>query len=277
MMLFLAAAMGLAVAAAPAVSSAPGDASLGSLKLGNAPLLHPAACVALTDPGQISSPTVITFDELPAGTSIGEFYRRTHGVAFAESRTARVVAYDHPLPRSAPMTALSDTSDDPVAVALNFTFDAAQTNVGMFLGNGGGVTTARLKGFDADGNLLCESGVAAVPDGHTAFIGFRDDSRSVVSVSLAYVGSTQAESLDDLHFSAVVPATATPSATLRASPTATLTPTAIHTPTPTPTAEPMLSWRSVLSAWHSPASSLAWPAPPARSRLSTGCRSPSSS
>ncbi len=31
--------------------------------------LAPAACVALAGPGQIPAPTVVTFDELPAGTS----------------------------------------------------------------------------------------------------------------------------------------------------------------------------------------------------------------
>lgn len=216
--LLLALAVGLTQAQSPEPQ---GDAPP-ALEPGAAPRA-PSACAALTAPGQIPSPTVITFDDLPAGTSIGETYRRTHGVAFAESRTTRVLAYDHPLPRSAPMVAMSDTGDDPVAVALNFTFDAAQANVGLFLGNGDGVTTARLQGFDADGNLLCETAVTAVPEGHTAFTGFRDDSRSVVSVSLSYVGSAQAESLDDLHFSAVVPATATP------------TPTPTRTPTPTPT------------------------------------------
>ncbi len=84
----------------------------------------PAACASLTGPGQIPSPTIITFDDLPAGTSIGEFYRRTHGVSFEEGRTRRVLAYDHPLARSAPMTALSDTGEDPAVVPLRFTFDA---------------------------------------------------------------------------------------------------------------------------------------------------------
>jgi hypothetical protein len=191
--------------------------------------LAPAACAALSSPGQIPAPTVITFDDLAAGTSIGSFYQRTHGVSFEEGRTRRVMAYDHPLARSAPMTAMSDTSEDPAAVPLNFTFDAPQANVGMFLGNGGGATTARLQGFDADGNLVCETAIANVPDGHTAFIGFRDDAVSIVSVALTYV-SAQAESLDDLHFSAVIPATATPT------PTATRSATASPTGTPTRTA-----------------------------------------
>ncbi len=186
----------------------------------------PAACASLTGPGQIPSPTIITFDDLPAGTSIGEFYRRTHGVSFEEGRTRRVLAYDHPLARSAPMTALSDTGEDPAVVPLRFTFDAPQASVGLFAGNGGGVTTARLEGFDAGGNLVCSAVVSNVPDGHTAFIGFRDDTVSIASVALSYVASAQAESMDDLHFSAGVPATATPTATRTATPTPTRTPPA---------------------------------------------------
>ena len=138
----------------------------------------PDACAPLSSAGQIPAATVITFDDLPAGTSIGSAYQRTHGVRFEDGRTARVIAYDHPLPRSAPMVAMSQTDGDPASVALNFYFDTAQTHVGMFLGNGGGVTTARLEGFDVDGNLICADEVANVPDGHTAFIGLRDDLRT---------------------------------------------------------------------------------------------------
>ena len=188
----------------------------------------PAACVTLTGPGQIPSPTIVAFDDLPAGTSIGSFYQRTHGVRFEEGRTARVIAYDHPLPRSAPMTAMSDTSGDPAATPLNFTFDSPQATVGMFLGNGGGGTTARLQGFDADGNPVCAAQIANVPDGHTAFIGFRDDSGRIVSVSLSYV-SALAESMDDLYFSAVILPTATPTRTPTPTPTRTASSTATST------------------------------------------------
>ena len=99
------------------------------------------------------------------------------------------------------MTAMSQTDGDPASVALNFYFDTAQTQVGMFLGNGGGATTARLEGFDVDGNLICADEVANVPDSHTAFIGLRDDLGQIAIVSLTYL-SAQPESMDDLSFSA---------------------------------------------------------------------------
>jgi hypothetical protein len=167
----------------------------------------PAACAILRSAGQIPAPQTITFDDLTAGTSIGNAYQRSHGVRFEDSRTARVIAYDHPLPRSAPMTAMSQTDGDPVAVALNFYFDTAQAYVGMYMGNGGGVTTARLQVFDADENLICADEVTNVPDSHTAFIGLRDDSGRIAIVSLIYL-SAQPESMDDLYFSAAAAPTA---------------------------------------------------------------------
>lgn len=91
--------------------------------------------------------------------------------------------------------------NDPATIPLNFSFTAAKSHVGMFLGNGGGATTARLEGFDADGNQICTANATNVSDGHTAFIGFRDDAGRIARVALTYV-SARAESLDDLHFSA---------------------------------------------------------------------------
>ena len=193
-----------------------------------------AACAPLSSAGQIPTAMVITFDDLAVGVSIGSAYQRTHGVRFEDGRTARVIAYDHPLPRSAPMVAMSQTDGDPAVVALNFYFDTAQTHVGMFLGNGGGVTTARIEGFDADGNLICTANTADVPDAHTAFIGFRDDAGRIVSVALTYL-SAQAESLDDLHFSAAAPATVMPTATATQTATPTATATATRTATATAT------------------------------------------
>ncbi len=193
--------------------------------------LAPADCSPLGSAGQIPAPLLIDFDDLGAGVSVGSVYQQSHGVRFEESRTAQVIAYDHPLPHSAPMTAMSQTDEDPVAVALNFAFDAAQAYVGMYLGNGGGATTARLEGYDADGNLICTANVSNVPDGHTAFIGFHDGAGRIVSVVLTYF-SEQAESIDDLYFSAAAPPTATSTftATPTASPTATRTATATATP-----------------------------------------------
>ena len=46
------------------------------------------ACTPLSSAGQIPAATVITFDDLPAGTSIGSAYQRTQGVRFEDGRTA---------------------------------------------------------------------------------------------------------------------------------------------------------------------------------------------
>lgn len=36
-------------------------------------------------------------------------------------------------------------------------------------------SAARLQGFDTDGALICSTTAATVPDGHSTFIGFHDD------------------------------------------------------------------------------------------------------
>jgi hypothetical protein len=226
--------LAFAVVAGMVLTSVPGaayGAATGADQQGAGLAAVPAACVALTAPGQISPATVVSFDELPVGTSIGSYYQRTHGVTFEDGRTTRVIVYDHPLPHSAPLVAQSETSGDPAATGLNFYFDTAQASVGMRVGNGGGVTMARLQGFDADGNQVCSAQIANVPDGHAAFIGFRDDTRRIVSASLTYVDSIQAESIDDLLFSAELLPTETPAAT----PASTATPTGASTVTGTPT------------------------------------------
>ncbi|MBM4460228.1 MAG: hypothetical protein FJ011_21095, partial [Chloroflexi bacterium] len=198
------------------------------------PQAQPQGCTQLQSPTQIPAPGLIHFDDLPDGANISNHYQARFGVRFEDSRTARVKTLTLRSGfRSPPNVAQSEALGDPVTTALTFFFDAPQTHVGLFLGNGGGVTTARLEGFDAGGNLICSTFVTNVPDGHTAFIGFRDDTVSIVSVSLSYVGSAQAESLDDLHFSAVVPATATPTRTRTAMPTATRTATRTATPSAT--------------------------------------------
>ncbi len=204
--------------------------------------LASTACVGLAGPDQMPSPTVIAFDDLPDGANISNHYQAGFGVRFEDSRTARVKALTLRSGfRSPPNVAQSEALGDPVTTALTFFFDAPQTHVGLFLGNGGGVTTARLEGFDADGSLICSTYVTSVPDDHTVFIGFLDDSGRIRSVSLVYVGTAQAESLDDLYFSAVLPATATPTATPPATPTATPTVTPMATPTVTPTATPTVT------------------------------------
>lgn len=176
----------------------------------------PAACAPLDGVDQIPAATVITFDDLPDSANIGNSYEVSAGVRFEDSRTARVIATTARDARSALNVARSEAipPNDPAAVPLTFSFTAAKSYVGMFLGNGGGATTARLEGFDADGNLICTANAANVPDAQTAFVGFRDDAGRVVSVALTYF-SAQAESLDDLYFSAAIPptATATPTAT----------------------------------------------------------------
>lgn len=219
--------------AAPAALGGTGDA--------------PDACDALTGPGQIPEATAIDFDDLSDGANIAGSYEAGYGLLFEDSRAARIIATEARNAHSTPNVARSEalSPNDPAAIPLIFSFTESKTYVGMFLGNGGGTATAQLEGFNEDDELICSSSVAAVPDDHNAFIGFHDVAGRIVRVALTY-NTAQAESLDDLHFSAAPPPTATPTATGVPSATAaatvtervTLTPAATFTSTPTPTPTP---------------------------------------
>ncbi|MCO6452639.1 MAG: hypothetical protein J5I90_17795, partial [Caldilineales bacterium] len=202
--------------------------------------LAPAACSALSEPGQIPAPNLINFDTLPAGFNIDAFYQGEAGVTFEDSANARVIAYDHPLPRSNPMVAQSEAvGDPPENVALNIFFDSGQTHVGMFVGNGGGaqgILTAY--GGRLGLTVLCSTSIGAVPDAHSAFIGIQDSEGRIRRVSLFYENAAEPESIDDLMFSNAPPVTATPTSAPTHTPTPTHTSTTIPTATSTPTVTP---------------------------------------
>lgn len=161
-----------------------------------------ATCDVLADASEIPNPVLVDFDDLPAGVAIAGHYQTTHGVTFEDNRNTSVMTYDHPAPSSPPVVAMSQTTLDPGEVPLRFTFDAPQTHIGMMVGNGNGDgNQAILRAFDADGDLLCEV-AAQVFEEHTTFLGLRDAASSITSVSLDYPGMANAESIDDLHFSA---------------------------------------------------------------------------
>ncbi len=199
--------------------------------------LAPAACVILADPGQIPSPALIHFDDLPGGANISNHYQAGYGVVFEDSRTARVnTAALRTGSHSAPNVAQSEAVGDPVTTPLNISFDNAQSHVGLYIGNGGNEAIALLTGYDAGGNQICAAQVNGVPDAHSTFLGIFDPDRRILTVSLIYaVAGSRAESIDDLLFASVAP-TRTPTPTL--TPTRTPTPTRTGTPTPTRTSTP---------------------------------------
>src|SRR5690606_32290344 len=89
---------GVPMLALPAALSPPGTTAALGQAIDNAPV----ACTALGSVSQIPAPTIVTFDDLPDGANIANFYVAGAGVRFEDSRAARAIAATDRLARSAP-------------------------------------------------------------------------------------------------------------------------------------------------------------------------------
>jgi hypothetical protein len=201
------------------------------------------ACIPLSDPAEIPGPSVIDFDDLIDGQTIGSTYQVEFGVTFEDSRDAHAIIYggEPGLAQSPPNVARNEavppaTNDN---LPLNVYFDSAKTHVGFWIGNGQGTSpTATLRAYDADDAEICSIAIGTVPDDHlSVFVGVHDTAGSIIHISLEYEATLLEESIDDLYFSSD-PGSATPTpsptATATPTPTATWTPSATPTRTPTP-------------------------------------------
>ncbi len=209
---------------------------------------QPAACITLTDPNDIPSPSVINFDSLADGAVIGTTYQTTNGVIFENSTIQQARARMTGQARSR----FNVATNVPVAPNVSnnnpmlIQFTTARTHVGFFVGNSGDTgLTAVMRAFDASGRELCFFDMEPVPDPHTLFMGVYDPNGTIRSVTLDYGDTPVNESIDDLYFAAApLPptptTTATPTRTPTRTPTATPTgiPTVTSTPTRTPTSTP---------------------------------------
>jgi len=154
---------------------------------------------------ELSGASLITFEELPNATTIGDSYRDEFGVRFEESETNNAIIYgNEPDGAASPPNTVSNsavfpnTSED---VPLLIDFDKAQTHVGFYIGNGDGETvTGLLSAYRADGKLICEFAYPFVPNDHTTFAGIHNPDGLISRVTLDYGGTLLNESIDDLYF-----------------------------------------------------------------------------
>ncbi|MGB5047937.1 MAG: C25 family cysteine peptidase, partial [Caldilineaceae bacterium] len=173
-----------------------------------------AACTRITGEAQVPSRTVLHFDELANGFTLGNHYQAAHGVVFEDNQTTKALIYsDHPndvgksftKPNVATNSAQSPNTSQNVPMVI--TFDADQAYVGLRPGNGkdsagngpdlGGI----LRAYDRAGNLLCTETFSPVPASHPRFIGVYDSAKRIAKVELDYGDTLLSESIDNLTFS----------------------------------------------------------------------------
>ena len=98
-----------------------------------------ASCLTLANAAAIPAPNqLLTFDDLPVNTIIGNSYKPNFGVAFENSslKTSKVITFTDGINTTNVATGVitpSITNDDR---RLVITFDSPQTHVGLLVGNG---------------------------------------------------------------------------------------------------------------------------------------------
>jgi len=173
-----------------------------------------AACTRITGEAQVPSRTVLNFDELADGFTVGNHYQAAHGVVFENNGTTKAITYsdranDVGKSFSKPNVATNSAQwpNTSANVPMVITFDADQAYVGMRPGNGkdsagngpdiGGI----LRVYDRLGNLLCIETFSPVPASHPLFIGVYDSAARIAKIELDYGNTLLSESIDNLTFS----------------------------------------------------------------------------
>lgn len=209
-----------------------------------------ASCLTLANAAAIPAPNqLLTFDDLPVNTIIGNSYKPNFGVAFENSslKTSKVITFTDGINTTNVATGVitpSITNDDR---RLVITFDSPQTHVGLLVGNGEpggqaqGGTVATLIAYNAQGSEICRTSKGPISTTALApFIGLRDPFGAIRAIAIDYGASEKAVVIDDLRFTYDTQSI-TPTATNTATPTNTPTQTPTRTPTITPTPYPLVA------------------------------------
>jgi len=162
-------------------------------------------CERILSPDELDNPNLISFEDLPNATTIGDLYRAEFGVRFEESATNNAIIYgNEPSDASSPPNTVinnavfPNTSDD---VPLLIQFDDPQTHVGFYIGNGNGDdVTGVLTAFNAENKPICTFAYPFVPDTLTMFAGVHNPDGEIAAVTLDYGGTLRSESIDELYF-----------------------------------------------------------------------------
>ncbi|HLF91506.1 MAG TPA: hypothetical protein VI451_21355 [Anaerolineales bacterium] len=198
-------------------------------------------CTQLFKPGDLPSPVLINFDDLPNAAVIGTHYRPSFGVTFEDGDVTQAITYgNEPGKAQSPPNVASNNAIFPNSsnnVPMNIWFDEPKSHVGFYIGNGENQDLrAAISAYDVSGALVCEFFYSPVPEADMAFVGMYDPNGSIFQVKLDYGDTGVSEVIDDLYFSprAGIPPTRTPD------PTWTPVPSATPTEGPTPTATPLI-------------------------------------
>jgi len=172
---------------------------------GIGPIRDPQSCVPAGQGG-----VFINFDDLPNGTHVAEQYAPL-GVHFVDSRVTTPLIYGNILERttSSMPNSLTNDADSPntsEGVPLAMWFDAPQTTIGFFMGNGGqGITpTATIRAYsDVTGTTFLGSvNIAVQHNDVNLFYGVTSlTGATIMRVELDYGKTLLSEEIDDLCFS----------------------------------------------------------------------------
>jgi hypothetical protein len=168
---------------------------------GITPIRDPQACTPENKGG-----VFITFEDLPTATHVAEQYAPL-GVHFVDNRVTTPLIYSNISERdtSSKPNSLTNDADAPntsASVPLTITFDAPQSVVGFYLGNGpADGQTGALRAYDGAGSLLGSVPLPMISNDVTLFYGVSDSLARIQRIELDYGNTARSEEIDDLCFS----------------------------------------------------------------------------
>ena len=168
---------------------------------GITPIRDPQACTPENKGG-----VFISFEDLPSATHVAEQYAPL-GVHFVDNRVTTPLIYSNMSERdtSSRPNSLTNDADVPntsASVPLTLTFDAPQSVVGFYLGNGpADGQTGALRSYDGGDSLLGSVPLPTISNDVTRFYGVSDSLARIQRIELDYGNTARSEEIDDLCFS----------------------------------------------------------------------------
>jgi hypothetical protein len=158
--------------------------------------------IELSSPDQFcSNRTVINFDNFPPGTVIANQYPGVHIIDPDNMEPKTRDGATRPfLTVSIPNSLFAQPiPPSSFGITLDIVFDNPQYRVGMYIGNGGGGTQARLRAYDAGFNLIGEV-EDTTDDPVDEFLGIHSFAGGIRGVRIDFPFSSLAEEIDNLVY-----------------------------------------------------------------------------